>query len=55
MIVDYRVYCSIYGLAFLAHAFSIALKPEHFWFAQKVVWAVVGVTAAVNFLDWLWS
>jgi len=55
MILDYRVYATVYSLCLLGHCFSIALETRRFWIVQKIVWGITGLTLTANYLDWLWA
>lgn len=59
MIVDYRIYCTIYALLLVAWISSIPLmhfQPPRFvnrWMGSVAMAAVlIGVT---QYLDWLWA
>lgn len=46
MSVDYRIYCSIYAVGFLASFLNITMAA---------LVTVLCVTGLANYLDWLWS
>lgn len=59
MLIDYRVYCTLYAVLFLTYliGFPLTVMAGGKYFYRYVAveafaWAAVGLT---NYLDWLWS
>lgn len=59
MIVDYRIYCTIYALLSLAWCASIPLMHRYgHRFANRWMRGTLGAALTigfVNYSDWLWS
>lgn len=55
MLVDYRIYATIYAVAYAAVIPSMFLSYDNARVARAGIGAVFLVTGLLNFLDWLWS
>lgn len=59
MIIDYRVYCSLYAVLFLAWLalipFGMRYGPEKATTAMFAVGGSASIIGLINFIDWLWS
>lgn len=58
MILDPRLYCSIYALCVAVFFASFAVINNGTGWWERLVggsFLVAGVTGLINFLDWLWS
>jgi hypothetical protein len=59
VIVDYRIYCTIYALCMLGYVAALPLIPlrqgRYFFPAIGTVLGVAGITATANLIDWIWS
>jgi hypothetical protein len=56
MIVDWRIYATVYALCVAIYASSIFFVGTK-WFDRLFNWSLIaaGSVGLVNYLDWIWS
>jgi hypothetical protein len=57
VIIDYRVYLTIYAVLMVAHFASLFFIDSNkaFYRYVTVVCSLALLTALINYIDWLWS